>query len=339
MPQEVLISKKEYRGAFSRFSIDRCAVRDRNIMYFTTHEIDTEHHPVMEQNQIIKSLVVFYRDEEKGNRLGWTELEGFERLSCAVSRLPNASIVAVDSSGQAMLYGSGVKGVEPKIASSPTGPMRGGSRNVRTIGKYVYLASGLRGVCRRTGVEQWESLCPPAEFKKRAAARQKQTENWGFDDIAGFSEDHFYCCGGKGDVWRYKNGDWKQCDFSSNYYLESICCGDDGRVYIGGQTGSLFVGLEDEWELLDQGGLSLPYRDLVWYDDKVWGTNSYGLWALEDGKMKEVKLEDSIKVCAGSMSVADGVMLLAGANGAAFFADGNWHLIFNDFHFQSDSDN
>ena len=83
----------------------------------------------------------------------------------------------------------------------------------------------------------------------------------------------------------------------------------------------------------------MPYRDLVWYNDKVWGTNSYGLWSLEDGKMKEVKLDDSIKVCAGHLSVADGVMLLAGANGAAFLEEGTWHLIFNDFLFQSDSVN
>ena len=339
MPKEVLISKKEYRETFSRFSIDRCAVRDRNIMYFTTHEDNTEHHPVMGQSKIEKALVVFYRDDEKGTRVGAHFYDGFRRLNCAVSKIPKTNVVAVDSSGQAIIFGSGDKAIEREIESSPTGPMRGGTRNLRTIGDYVYLASGLRGVCRRTGVEQWESLCPPAEFKRKASARQKQTENWGFDDIAGFSEDHFYCCGGKGDVWRYKKGNWKQCDFPSNYHLESICCGGDGRVYIGGQTGSLFVGSEDNWELIDKGGLSLPYRDLVWYNDKVWGTNSYGLWSLEDGKMKEVKLDDSIKVCAGHLSVADGVMLLAGANGAAFLEEGTWHLIFNDFLFQSDSVN
>ena len=45
---------------------------------------------------------------------------------------------------------------------------------------------------------------------------------------------------------------------------------------------------------------------------------NYGLWTLENNRV----------VRAGNLSVADGVMLLAGTNGAAYHDGERWHSIF-----------
>ncbi|MFK7767240.1 MAG: WD40/YVTN/BNR-like repeat-containing protein [Mariniblastus sp.] len=328
---DMLIVKKEFDQGIQGYGVGGCCVRDKNIFYFVAHETESEKHPVIEQAEIKKRIIAFFRDDPEGNRLGIAGFVGFERLMCAAPKKPKAQLVAVDASGKPIIYGAGDKEFEDELMSSPTGPIRGGVRRVRTIGDHVYAVSGRRGVCKRNGEGKWESLCPEIEFETDEDKRDKQTEGWGFDDIDGFSENELYACGGAGDVWRMKDGNWKLLEFPTNQELESICCGGDGKVYIAGRSGTIFVGRDDKWKLLFKGSISLPYRDLVWYEDKLWGSNSYGLWNLVEDEMVPADLEPEIKVCAGHLSVADGVMLMAGGNGAAFREEGKWNLIFNVF--------
>ena len=320
------------------FGIGSCCVRNKNTFYFISHDTTSEKHPVIEQADIDKRIIIFLREHVEGERLYSRDMRGFERLHCASPLKPKSQLVAIDAMGNPIIFGAGDSDFEEELVSTPTGPIRGGVRNIRTIGDHVYVVSGRRGVCRRVGKEQWESLCPALGFKVEGVKRReqkkldKQTEGWGFDDVGGFSEDEIYACGGSGDVMRYKDGQWKVLEFPSNQQLESICCAGDGNVYIGGQSGSIFMGRDDKWKLLFKGKLSLPFNDLIWYEDKLWGTNSYGLWVLDGDEMVPADITPEIKVCAGHLSAADGVMLLAGSNGAAFREDGKWQLIFNVFH-------
>lgn len=93
------------------------------------------------------------------------------------------------------------------------------------------------------------------------------TSEDGFNDVDGFAE-HIYAVGGKGDVWRYVKGTWTRCGFPSNIDLERVCCGGDGNVYVSGVEGMTFVGKEDSWTALKNPQLSLPFEDMVWYDNK-----------------------------------------------------------------------
>ena len=329
---KLLIDKNQYDEILLDYGIGSCCVRNKNIFYFIAHDTTSEKHPVIGQEEIEKRIVTFFRDDPEDERLSSEAVMGFGMLYCASPRKPKSQLVAIDGIGRPIIYGAGDGDFEQELGISPSGPTRGSARNIRTIGDHVYVVSGRRGVCRRIGKEQWESLCPKIGFEKTESKLEKQTVGWGFDDISGFSENELYACGGSGDLWRYQNSTWKVLEFPSNQELESICCGGDGNVYIGGQSGSIFVGRDNKWKLLYKGELSLPYKDLIWYDNKLWGTNSYGLWVLDGDKMVPADISPEIKVCAGHLSAADGVMLLAGGNGAAFHENGKWHLIFNVFH-------
>ncbi|MCV4592615.1 hypothetical protein OFC51_26410, partial [Escherichia coli] len=65
--------------------------------------------------------------------------------------------------------------------------------------------------------------------------------------VDGFSENDIYAAGGKGDVWNFDGDEWRQIHFPSNMLIESICCGQDGYVYIGAQSGTVFKGRKDQW--------------------------------------------------------------------------------------------
>ena len=328
----MLITKEEFLTCIEGFGITNCAVRDRNIYYFSAYDLNSEADPVIEQTEIKKRVFAFFLDEEKGDRLDYLELIGMERLFAGVSILPKSQFVGVHARGGVYVFGQGDDDFEDKIPVSPEGPRRGGVQKLKTIGEHLYVASGRRGLCRRMGPNNWESLCPTIDNPPKNSKEDRIfSRDSGFNDIDGFSENDIYACGGYGDLWRYHDGNWRQIDFPSNMILESICCADDGKVYIGAQSGTLIVGRENEWKLLWRGDLSLPFVDLVSHAGRLWGTNSYGLWVLEGDEMVRADLPEEIKVCAGSLSVADGVMLMAGEYGAALMINNEWQLIFNVF--------
>jgi hypothetical protein len=109
--------------------------------------------------------------------------------------------------------------------------------------------------------------------------------------------------------------------------LYAVCCGGDGNVYISDVYGGTWVGGGDSWKKLKGLSLSIALRDMVWYENRVWASNDYGLYWIDKGKLSYADVPPEISACAGSLSVGDGVMLLAGYGGAAFKEDGKWEQI------------
>lgn len=151
----------------------------------------------------------------------------------------------------------------------------------------------------------------------------------GFSDFDAFSESDIYAAGGQGDVWHYDGSAWSQVAFPSNMWIRSVCCGQDGFVYIGAQSGSVFRGRGNEWKLIHRGDLSLPFKDMVWFNDRVYATNDYGLWEIQGESLTRIDEPIEITNCAGNLSVGDGVMLMAGAYGAALHDGQRWTRLFS----------
>jgi hypothetical protein len=156
-----------------------------------------------------------------------------------------------------------------------------------------------------------------------------------FVDIDGFNEEDMYVVAGRGVVWNLQGKTWKQISFPSNMFLESVCCAGDGYVYIGAQSGTVFRGRDNKWKLVQRGDLTLPFKDLVWHAGQLWGTSDYGLWTLSGDRIRRVdEIPSEIMVSAGNLSVADGMMLMAGTHGAAFHDGEKWQLIFNYYQME-----
>lgn len=157
-----------------------------------------------------------------------------------------------------------------------------------------------------------------------------------FHDIDGFSEDDIYCAGSYGVVCHFDGKDWLLKSMPTNVSLQSLCCAGDGFVYVSGMHGATFKGRGDKWKTLYKGshdanplqGMVLGFKDMVWYEDRVWCTSDYGLWTIKDDKLEEADVPDFVRGCSGNLSAADGVLLLAGYGGAAFKENGQWQQIY-----------
>ena len=330
-----MISKEDFKKIFSGFQIKDVAVRGCDAFYFLIRNIE----------QGVKVSAISVSDVDKrwvgfapkllSNNLGFTEFEGYAVLYLGASHFPELKGVCISSEGKVFVSGGGKKDRE-EIPIAKEGPRRGAIRRTRMIQGMAYAVGAGHSVCRRRGPKDWESLClnlplgTPAEHDD-----VKKSEDMAFKDIDGFSHEDLYLVAGRGVVWHGNGKAWRRIPFPSNMLLESVCCAGDGYVYIGAQSGTLFRGRADHWEMIHRGDMSLPFKDIVWHADRLWCTSDYGLWTVGQNKLKAVEdLPSEIKVCAGNLSAADGVMLMGGAHGAAFHDGQKWRLIFNQYQME-----
>ncbi len=321
-----LISTEEYEKHFLGYNILGCAVRSRDVLCFVVQEDYTQWAEAPDGDDDLdlkKRFIPYIRTKPKGQQWSAAKLTGFDGILVGFSPAPPKPQVIVSGvRGRVYATGSGESSMEDIAPVDENGPRRGAILKLKTIGEHLYVCGNGRSVGRRLGRDEWQGFCHLIP-----AAPEGVRE--GFDDIDGFAEDDIYAVGGEGDVWRFDGTGWRQCRFPSGLLLTCVCCAGDGHVYVGGLAGTVFRGRGDDWTVIHEGGLSLPFKDMVWHDGEVWCTNDYGLWTIRDGALREAAVSSAVKVCSGNLSSRDGVLLLGGHGGAAFRQDGEWSIIFH----------
>ncbi len=322
-----MITREEYEQCLLGFTLTDCVVRDRDRFTFVaTQELNDEEAEAEERNMIDpsyrpKRVLPFMRGDTPGDQWGWTTLLDWDLFSGGAALLPENQFVGVDLEGQVFVTGSGVSEKEQNVPSFGAGAVnRGGVRKLKTVGGYAYACGGARSVGKRVGKNRWVS-------HTQAMSPHPEAGRGGFDDIDGFGEDDLYAVGGKADVWHYDGRQWRQLDIPTNTWTEAVCCAGDGQVYIACVEGMILKGRGDQWKVIDPGGVLLGFRDMVWYEDRVWCANDYGIWTIHEDELRRAELPSEVAVCAGHLYVNDGVLLVAGLGGAAFKENGEWHSI------------
>ncbi len=326
----MLLDLANYKRNVEGFTLTDCAVRTRDTFYFVMlSEYDPSEPPPADVDRTTRVNVCFVQ-KPVDQRWRLVSFKGFDGLTATVSRQPSEQFVGVDRDGQVVSFGGGKKEHEQPIPTAPKGPKRGAIRKLRTIDGKVYASSGYRGLARREDHNRWVSLCDTMDFVPTRAVLPNE---FGFDDFDAFDPNDIYCVGGKGDLWHRTEKGWVHLDFPSNQRLETVCCAGDGSVYIGGASGSVWKGRQDEWRQIHRGDMVLPFKDMVWYKDRVYCTSDYGLWEIVNNRVQEAAVPDEIRVCSGNLDVADGVMLLAGVHGAAYLEGETWTRIYDTMTF------
>lgn len=320
------LSSKFYEKYFRGYHLTGCVVRSKKYFYYVLIEGYDESKSPPPDHERTTRVIGHFRDG-RDRPWGSTELIKFNTLLAGASEHPLSQFVGVDGIGQVYVLGSGVDEIEQIIPPGyEGGPARGGTRSLKMVEGYLYGCCGNRSLFKRVGRNEWVSIGgnPP-----EATEAEQDAYMVGFDDFDAFSSDDIYCAGDRGDVWHWNGQAWRRIEVPTNMYMHSVCCGGDGYVYIGMQSGNVLRGREDRWELFHEDQLALPFKDMVWFADTLWATNDYGLWQLTDGKIDRAEVPIEISNCAGNLSVADGVMLLAGEFGAALHDGTEWKLLFD----------
>lgn len=332
----MLITPAEYEDVLDTYFIVDCAIRDRNVFgfaldrVFTDEEVLEEERNNWDRSLRPKRLAVFYREDPEGDRLGAENLGNWGSLRLGAMTTPKSQFFVYErEKGRVYVIGSGEDAFEEPLNSrtNPNSPMHAGVRRIKTFNGKAFLSGGYRGFAERLGPDSYRSHMGLVDGYPLDHPDSGQE---GFDDFDMFAEDDIYAAGGKGDVWHFNGKAWRQIAFPSNAWLNTVSCGGDGMVYISGYEGLTFMGRGEQWTQIHHGGIYLGWRDMVWFEDRAWATSDNGLWTIRDGRVEFQNhlLAPEISVCSGNLYVADGVMLMAGLDGACFRENGQWHSIF-----------
>ncbi len=323
------IAIEQLRPRIAGFNVIDCEVKSREVLYLLAREDYTQHpgwHDMKDapsEGHLAKRVLGIRLQGPDDRKWGHAHLTGLDTSRCAMAFAPEEKLVVVDSLSKAWSQTSGTNGFEARIpAQYEGGILRGGIKRLKSFGSELIAGNTARQIFKRKGAGQWELIGPP----------MPDTENndISFDDFDQFNPDDMYAVGNPGDVWHFNGTDWRRCSFPSNWGLSAVCCAPDGNVYIAAST-VIYRGLGNKWQRLrtkDQ--ITLPIKDLAWYEGQLWATNDYGFWALQGDHLVPADVPSGVKVCSGNLAVRDGVMLLAGYGGAAFKRDGQWTEIFHD---------
>lgn len=320
------LDQESYKEHFRGYVITDCVVRARDIYYFILEPVKDDYDT---QTRIV--VCVDRPDIDPWDHVGITNMH---RMSAGVSHLPKEQFVGVTMNDHVYVMGSGDNDLEDDLKGSESSQLRlagatadqfllrGGISRLRTIDGRVFGCGGDRTVICRLEKNSWH-------YYTEIPGSDNFLAPIGFKDIDGFSANDIYAVGGKGDVWQFNGNRWKRVSFPSDIDLHSLCCARDGSVYIGAESGNVFKGRDENWSMIAEGNLALPFQDMVWHNDMVWCTSDYGLWNIQNDRIISAHVPAGIKVCAGHVSVGDGVMLLAGTSGAALHDGKIWHRIVN----------
>jgi hypothetical protein len=242
--------------------------------------------------------------------------------------------VVCDMDGNTIVYNDVVADIgpeEPGIVTtwSDEGHNATVQRLKRVNGK-MYAVCRDRRILERKGGGVWTEfpgLARPAERSDKHAGNRE----FGFADMDAYSPGDIYAVGGRGDVWHCNGTEWRRCNFPSDDPLETVCCAGDGKVYITGNRGSLWVGKGDIWKQLSEAVFSVSFNDTVWFADKLWCSNDYALYTLENDGLQPAAVADSVQLTTRRLDVsADRSLLLsAGKHGASLFDGKQWQLLFS----------
>jgi hypothetical protein len=311
---------KKYPEVFNGFYIYDCALRASGFCFLLYGKPNEKNY-----DEPDKRMASYFPDFEGKPVLGWREYRGFENPHLVVAHKPKEQAIMLGLSGSVAVLGGGESDMQDKIPDGVGLAMQGNVKGSTNIDGYIYTVGGWRSVAKRVDANRWESI---VDRKAMPEPKSKDGINrGGFNAISAFSAKDIYCAGGEGDVWRFDGAKWHRCPLPTNMDLYSICCAEDGFVYIGAQSGSVIKGRGDNWKVIHKGNLALPFKDLVGFDGRVWCTSDYGLWTIEKDKLVESELPSDVTACSGNLAVGFGKLLLAGMHGATVYNGKKWERL------------
>lgn len=237
------------------------------------------------------------------------------RLGVTTSPLQQTLLAARNNDGQVSVMGGGKEFPDEFIDPGKV-PM---TWRIKTIEGLAYSVGGQRKIYKRTAIGQWTRILD--------VPRVEAIETVGFNDMDAFSDTDMYAVGGHGDVWHFDGRAWRQMGFPSNVQLGTVTCAGDGKVYISGEGGSLWVGRESTWKKVYTGGSSILWNDAVWFHDKLWLASDYQFRIWDGKELVNVMHEGKTVPIYGHMDARDGLLAVASPEVVMTFDGKTWRTI------------
>lgn len=329
---------KIYKQYIQGKVITDCAIINKEEMAFVTKEMpisENDHRPI-EDRASGSLLYSANRWQKRGGfaYVGWKS--GIEFLKVAYDDLVDGEMCC-DS-----IWNGYEMNLDDKYAlvcqKEDQDDYTRGSEGIVYIDGEAYMYGVLHKVFKRTGIHQWIDLTDPNQhpnlFKELKKMKEERGNyglaSVGFSAMDGFSSADIYAGGEKGDVWHYNGEKWRRIDVPANFFIHTITCAEDGKVYMAGYTGGILVGREDSWKLLDESGGKI-FGSSAYFNGVMYFSGDSGLHYLKDEKLKAYKFpKDSPSIYSykgGCVASSKDTLLVCSEQEALVFDGVEWKEI------------
>lgn len=211
------------------------------------------------------------------------------------------------------------------IATAGTGARRRGVlKRIRNIGGQIHACGAGGQVYRRDGRDVWTAI-------DKAPVTSHKAGHGILCDIGGFAGDDLYVVGQKGRIFNYDGRAWHDVSPGTNAYLESLRCGEDGQVYVGGQNGTLLAGDRNGWRVLVEPDDVEDIWDVEWFDGTLYVVADNRLMQVDGHALNAVETGLSPMPDAYRLSVSNGLLWSIGESDICCFDGTRWrHVVHPD---------
>jgi hypothetical protein len=212
---------------------------------------------------------------------------------------------------------------EEQVDPGKEGPKRlGDLQEVRRIGKHAYVVGMRRTAYRCDSPAQWSRI----DQGVRCAPSDKTDA--GFNSIDGFGEGEVYAVGWEGEIWKFDTKQWTAIDSPTNLGLFRVVCAENGKAYACGQRGTILVGRNATWKVLQQDVTKEDFWGATWFRKKLYLSTANGLFVLVGDSIEPVEIKSDKKLKFGKnnsfyrLDANDDVMWSIGEKMAIWTEDG-----------------
>lgn len=318
-----VLNQSAWQDVYQGYEITGVAIRDRDTLQTLARKaVPHEEATHLMDGQIPTRIASIFLSDPEDDNVGYQELEGFGYPRLGVSRAPferpGGMVTAMGRDGDVWPFGGGSNGPMEKIAPGE----RPATHRLKCLFGTTYSVGIARKLYRREAVGRWSRIEGIPMSRDEASLQAA-----GFHDLDAFSETDMYAVGGHGDVWHFNGNAWRQMDFPSDEYLETVTCAGNGTVYITGEGGSLWAGLHSTWRLLERRGSGVLWNDARWFGGQLWLASDYQLRVWNGHELVAPEHEGRTVLASGHMDAHDGLLVVADLWSVSTFDGNAWRRI------------
>ncbi|MET0067808.1 MAG: hypothetical protein ABW076_15795 [Candidatus Thiodiazotropha sp.] len=188
---------------------------------------------------------------------------------------------------------------------------------IRNIAGELYVCGYGRQVYKRSE-DGWASISDVILTRDSAT---------GFFDIDGSDPRHIYAVGWQGEIYFYDGSRWHQDDSPTNSHLASVCCAEDGSIWIAGNKGVVLHGQYNQWTQISSEDMTGNWYSVAVYEGKAYLAGNQSLAVVEGDEIVPLDVGLDRAITTHKLSAREGLLWSVGEKDILMFDGQRWQEV------------